>query len=213
MEKVFYYLYFHITFFSKVQKVKKINNLTDTIKFFREAIKTLKTSGTVMPSSSFLAKKMLQNIHFDSADIIVELGPGNGAITKFILRKLHPTATLICFEINENFHKTLSEIKHSQLIVLKSSAENLEEELLRLGIHEVNYIVSSLPLTIIPEKITNVILSQSYQVLKPNGTFTQYQYSLSYFKKLKQFFRHSISLKFELLNFPPAFIYLCKKVG
>lgn len=156
---------------------------------------------------------MLQNIHFDSADIIVELGPGNGAITKFILQKLHPTATLICFEINENFHKTLSEIKHSQLIVLKSSAENLEEELLRLGIHEVNYIVSSLPLTIIPEKITNVILSQSYQVLKPNGTFTQYQYSLSYFKKLKQFFRHSISLKFELLNFPPAFIYLCKKVG
>ena len=173
----------------------------------------MKTSGTIIPSSRFLVKKMLHEIDFSKADVIVELGPGNGVITKNILKKLHATAILICFEINENFHKTLSEIKHSQLIVLKSSAENLEEELLKLGIHEVNYIVSSLPLTIIPEKITNVILSQSYQVLKPNGTFTQYQYSLSYFKKLKQFFRHSISLKFELLNFPPAFIYLCKKVG
>jgi phospholipid N-methyltransferase len=187
--------------------------LTDTIKFFKEAIKTLKTSGTVMPSSSFLAKKMLQNIYFASADIIVELGPGNGAITKFILRKLHPTATLICFEINDNFHKTLTKIKHSQLIVLKVSAENLKEELHKLGVSEVNYIISSLPLTIIPEKITDVILTQSYQVLKPNGTFTQYQYSLSNLKKLKLFFRNSISLKFEFLNFPPAFIYLCKKVG
>ncbi len=186
--------------------------MTDTIKFFKEAVKTLKTSGTVMPSSSFLAKKMLQNIHFASADIIVELGPGNGAITKFILRKLHLTATLICFEINDNFYKTLIKIEHSQLIVIKASAENLNEELRKIGVSEVNYIISSLPLTIIPEKITDVILTQSYQLLKTNGTFTQYQYSLSNLKKLKLFFRDSISLKFELLNFPPAFIYLCKKV-
>ncbi|MDB4170579.1 ribosomal RNA adenine dimethylase [Polaribacter sp.] len=187
--------------------------MTDKIKFFKEAIRTLKTSGTVMPSSSFLAKKMLRNIHFASADIIVEFGPGNGAITKFILRKLNPTALLICFEINENFYKTLTEIKHSQLIVLKSSAENLEEELHKLGVSEVNYIISSLPLSMLPEKITDVILTQSYQVLRSNGTFTQYQYSLSNRKKLKLFFRNAISLKFEFLNFPPAFIYLCKKVG
>ena len=71
--------------------------MTDTIKFFKEATKTLKTSSTIIPSSFFLTKKMLQNIHFASADIIVELGPGNGAITKFILRKLHPTATINLF--------------------------------------------------------------------------------------------------------------------
>jgi phospholipid N-methyltransferase len=201
-------LYFHRGFLSKLQKINKLNNLTDTIKFFKEAVKTLKTSGTVMPSSSFLSKKMLQNIHFASADIIVELGPGNGAITKFILRKSHPTATLICFEINDNFYKTLIKIEHSQLIVIKASAENLNEELRKIGVSEVNYIISSLPLTIIPEKITDVILTQSYQLLKTNGTFTQYQYSLSNLKKLKLFFRDSISLKFELLNFPPAFIYL-----
>lgn len=186
--------------------------MTDTIKFFKEAIKTLKTSGTLMPSSSFLANTMLQNIHFASADIIVELGPGNGAITKFILRKLHPSATLICFEINDNFYEILAKIEHSQLIVLKASAENLEEELMKLGVSEVNYIVSSLPLTIIPEQITDVILTQSYQVLKPNGTFTQYQYTLSNLKKLKIYFKDSISLKFEFLNFPPAFIYFCKKL-
>ena len=96
--------------------------------------------------------------------------------------------------------------------MIKASAENLNEELRKIGVSEVNYIISSLPLTIIPEKITDVILTQSYQLLKTNGTFTQYQYSLSNLKKLKLFFRDSISLKFELLNFPPAFIYLCKKV-
>ncbi|MDA9339379.1 methyltransferase [Polaribacter sp.] len=186
--------------------------MTDTIKFFKEAIKTLKTSGTIMPSSSFLAKKMLQNIHFASADFIVELGPGNGAITKFILKKLHPKALLICFEINNEFYKALTKITHSQLIVINASAENLEEELHKLGVYEVNYIISSLPLTIIPEKITAAILNQSYKLLKKNGTYNQYQYSLTYRKKLTAFFRDSISIKFELLNFPPAFIYFCKKV-
>lgn len=188
-----------------------MNTLTDRIKFFKVAVKTLKTSGTIMPSSSFLAKRMLQNIDFASADFIVELGPGNGVITKFILRKLHPEAKLICFEINDNFYNDLKEIQHSQLILIKASAEKIEEELQKLGISEVNEIISSLPLTIIPKKITDVILKQSYKVLKRKGTFIQFQYSLTYLKKLKVFFKDSISLKFEFLNFPPAFIYFCKK--
>jgi phospholipid N-methyltransferase len=187
--------------------------LTDRIKFFKEAIKTLKTSGTVMPSSRFLAKKMLQNINFSTTDLIVELGPGNGAITKVILKKLHPKAKLVCFEINDNFYEYLSELKHPQLIVIKASAENIVIELQKLGFSKANYIISSLPLTIIPEDVTNVILKQSHKVLHPDGTFTQYQYSLTYFKKLKSVFKDTISLKFEFLNFPPAFIYFCKKVG
>ena len=41
--------------------------------------------------------------HIFKADVIVELGPGNGAITKYITENLSPTARLICFEINDNF--------------------------------------------------------------------------------------------------------------
>lgn len=186
--------------------------MTNRIKFFKEALTNLHTLGTVTPSSRFLAKKMLQKIDFTNAKVLVEFGPGNGAITKFILKNLSPEATLICFEINDNFFIQLKELNHPQLIVIKASAENIDIELKRLNFNKACHIVSSLPLTIIPEVISDEILEKSFKTLAKNGTFIQYQYSWSYFKKLKKVFKESISLKFEPLNLPPAFIYHCKKV-
>jgi phospholipid N-methyltransferase len=186
--------------------------LSSRIKFFKEALKNIKTLGTVTPSSRFLSKRMIKHIDFSKADVIVELGSGNGAITKFILERLSSKAILICFEINANFHQQLVALQHPQLIALKVSAENIETELQKLKIKQVNYIISSLPFTIIPEEISDEILEKSFKVLIKNGTFIQYQYSLTYFKKLKRVFKESISLGFEPLNLPPAFIYSCKKV-
>ncbi|WP_166383303.1 class I SAM-dependent methyltransferase [Polaribacter sp. 11A2H] len=187
--------------------------MNNRINFLKESIKNLKTLGTVTPSSRFLAERMLKGIDFSKVEVLVELGPGNGAITKLILQKLPANATLICFEINDNFYKELSQIENKQLIVVKSSAEKIEEELKKLNFNKTCHIISSLPLTIIPEEVTDEILEKSFHVLADNGTFIQFQYSLTYFKKLKNVFNQSISLGFEPLNFPPAFVYHCKKVG
>jgi phospholipid N-methyltransferase len=186
--------------------------LSSRINFLKEALKNINTLGTITPSSRFLSKRMLREINFSKAEVIVELGPGNGAITKHILENLSPKSILICFEINDNFYRQLKQIQHPQLIVLKASAEKITDELKKLNFHQVNYIISSLPLTIIPDKISDKILEKSFEVLEENGSFIQYQYSLSYFKKLKSVFKESISLEFEPLNIPPAFIYRCKKV-
>ncbi|SDR66373.1 Phospholipid N-methyltransferase [Polaribacter sp. KT25b] len=186
--------------------------MSSRIKFLKEAVKNIKTLGTVTPSSRFLSKRMLREINFSNADVIVELGPGTGAITKYILDNLSPKAILICFEINDNFYQQLHKLEHPQLIILKASAEKIVDELKKLQIHQVNYIISSLPLTIIPDEISSEILERSFEVLEENGNFIQYQYSLSYFRKLKNVYKESISLEFEPLNIPPAFIYRCKKV-
>lgn len=154
---------------------------------------------------------MLEDINFSTAKIIVELGPGNGAITRQILKKMHPKTTLICFEINDAFYNELLKIEHPQLIVIKKSAEKINEELSKLGFNKADYIVSSLPLTIIPKEISHNILCISNNILGKNGVFIQYQYSLTYYKKLKTVFGKNISLSFELLNFPPAFVYKCAK--
>ena len=184
--------------------------MTSKINFFKEAVKNIKTLGTIAPSSRFLSKRMLKGIDFSNTHTIVELGPGNGAITKYILKNLSPEATLICFEINENFYQQLQELQHPQLIVLKVSAEKIVDELKKLNIVKVNCVISSLPLRLIPEEISAEILHKSFKILSANGTFIQYQYSLSYYKKLKKVFKESISLEFEPLNIPPAFIYRCK---
>ena len=172
----------------------------------------MKTAGTVAPSSRFLAKKMLSKIDFSTSKVIVELGAGNGAITHHILKKIAPDSHLVCFEVNEDFYSGLSKIDHPQLTVLKVSAEKIHIELEKLGHANACHIVSSLPLTIIPNEISDVILRNSLQVLHPEGTFIQYQYSLTYYKRLKEVFKDSISMDFEFFNFPPAFIYRCRKL-
>lgn len=183
------------------------------IDFFKVAVKNLKTSGTIAPSSRFLAKKMVKNIDFSTSKVLVELGPGNGAITNYILKKISPETQLICFEVNEEFYNHLQKINHPQLTVLKASAEDIEIELKKLGYSKACHIISSLPLSIIPKEISHTILKNSLNSLEKNGTYIQYQYSLTYYKYLKSVFRDAISLDFEVLNIPPAFVYRCKKLN
>lgn len=192
--------------------MKNEKTLTTKLLFAKEAIKNYKTSGTIIPSSRFLAHKMLKRIDFSTSNVIVELGPGNGAFTKEILKKLKPNTLLICFEINDAFYDELSLINHPQLKVIKASAEFLDVELEKIGIKSVDYIVSSIPLSILPKPLSKIILQQSHKVLKQNGFFIQFQYSLFYYKELKNIFsKKNISLAFEAINFPPAFVYYCSK--
>ncbi|WP_299675973.1 class I SAM-dependent methyltransferase [uncultured Tenacibaculum sp.] len=182
------------------------------LNFFKEAVLAAKTSGTITPSSRFLAEKMLKGINFNETNLIVELGAGNGIITKHILKKLKPNNHLISFEINETFYQELQKINHPQLTILNTSAEFIIDEIEKKGYKNVDCIVSSLPLSIIPKPISKNILDESYKALNTNGNFVQFQYSLDYFKKFKKLFgKENVSLKFEPLNIPPAFIYKCTK--
>lgn len=164
-----------------------------------------------MPSSRFLVSRLLAPINFSKAKVIVEFGPGNGKITKEILKQLQPNAILISFEINENFYNSLLKINDSRFKVIASSAENVQEVLNNHGFEKADYIISSLPLTNIPRRISQSILENAYNALKANGMFIQYQYSLTYFKTLKGIFNGHLKLSFEALNIPPAFVYRCKK--
>lgn len=179
--------------------------------FFREVIKNYKTSGTIVPSSRFLARRMLKPIDFSNAEVIVELGPGNGAITKHILKRMYSKTTLVCFEINPVFYDELLKINHPQLIVLQKSAENIRAELKKLGFDSADYILSSLPLSILPKEIPNNILEESKKSLQNGGMFIQYQYTLIYYGIVKKIFNNNLALEVEFLNFPPAFVYICKK--
>ena len=181
------------------------------VAFFKEAIKSIKTSGAFIPSSRFLVKKILMDIDFSTSEVIVEYGPGNGTITKEILKKLKPSAILICFEINETFLLDLRKIENKQLIVLNASAENVKEEIEKLGFTKVDNFISSLPLAILPKELSKLIVEKSYAVLQENGRFVQYQYSTQFLKQFKAIFSKKIVLKFEPLNLPPALIYICEK--
>ena len=78
--------------------------INDSINLMRN----IKTTGTITPSSRVLIKHLLSPVDFNTARCIVELGPGNGCITRALLQRMHADSTLLCFELNPEFATRLS---------------------------------------------------------------------------------------------------------
>lgn len=173
-------------------------------------IKSFKTSGTITPSSKVLIKTLLAPIDFESARCIVELGPGNGCVTRSILERMHPDCILICFEVNSDFVEQLSAFDDSRLRVVNACASSIKTILDELQIIEADHIVSSLPLALIDDRVVTSILASVTANLREGGRFLQYQYSLSSYADLKPIFS-DVKLDFTFRNMPPAFVYECIK--
>lgn len=151
---------------------------------------------------------MVDPIDFTKVKCIVEFGPGTGNITTELLSRMPKDAILLAFEINEEFCKILLEIKDPRLKIIRDSAENLEKYLKEYSIERVDYIVSSLPMAMIPNSIVKNILDVVKKVLMAKGLFIQYQYSLNAYRKLKNTFK-KVELNFTPMNLPPAFVFIC----
>ncbi len=171
-------------------------------------IKNFRTSGTVMPSSPRLVKRLLDGVEFATARHIVELGPGDGCVTREILQRMRPDARLISLEVNPVFVEQCRSIPDHRLTVRQACASNLPAILHEEGISEVDAVVSSLPLGLMEDDLVDRILEGSHASLRPHGRFVQYQYSLSRYANVRTLYP-SVALGFTPLNVPPAFVYTC----
>jgi len=179
--------------------------------FIKQFWKEKKMVGAMAPSSRFLAQKMLANIDFNEAKVIIELGPGTGVFTDKILDKMSADAVLLVFELNEIFCNQLQKrITDKRAHIIFDSAEKIEYYLAQYELDKADVVVSSLPLANFPQDIRDSVLKASHNSLKPVGKYIQFQYSLQSKKHIKKVF-DDISIDFTPLNFPPAFVYTCNK--
>ena len=167
--------------------------------------------GAVSPSSKFLMRKMLTNINFKSAKIIVEFGPGTGVFTREIVSRMEPDCKLIVFELHEEFFKKLTAEFHDNpsVILRNESAENIGSVLKNHDFSHADVVISSLPLANFPGELIDSILKNSVSALSKNGKYIQFQYSLTSRKYLQKYF-NSVQINFTARNIPPAFIYTCE---
>jgi len=178
--------------------------------FFKEAIGSLKTSGTVKPSSKYLIRNCLKGIDYSRAETIIEFGTGNGCFTREIAKNMRPNTSLYSFEVNQKFHAYSSREFQTQknVQILNRSALDFDKVLREDSVSQVDYIISSLPLTLFKKSDTQTILSKVSTYLKKEGCFVQYQYSLSNYLQLRRAF-DAIHIGVTIRNFPPAVIYTC----
>src|SRR5712664_1762367 len=102
--------------------------------FARNFFRHPRMLGSIVPSSRFLIKQLLQPINWARALVIVEYGPGVGGITAEVLRHMRPDATLIAIEMNPDFVKYLrGAFTDERLRVVEGSAVSVDEILRRFG--------------------------------------------------------------------------------
>ena len=59
--------------------------------------------GSVVPSSAFLCRRLVNQIDWRTARRVVELGPGVGTLSRFILDRIESGASLTLAEKNPEF--------------------------------------------------------------------------------------------------------------
>jgi phospholipid N-methyltransferase len=177
------------------------------IAFLRESLKNIKTVGTVTRSSKFLCKEMIEPVDFKKADVIVELGAGDGVVTEHILNRMKPGAKLFSFEVSEAFCDLLRDKfkEDKRVVIVEESAANIAAVLNSYGIQQADYIISALPFVSLPDELGLEIVTACKNVLKPRGLYIQIHYSLLLKKMYKKVFGN-VDVSFVPLNIPPAFV-------
>jgi phospholipid N-methyltransferase len=182
----------------------------DVLLFARNFFRHPRMLGSIVPSSRFLIKQLLEPINWGRARVIVEYGPGVGTITAEVLRQLRSDATLIAIEMNPDFVRHLSgSLNDRRLRVVEGSAEQVDEILRRFGFTRADYIISGIPFSTIPAPVREQILRKTCDVLEPGGAFLVYQFSTRVLQDLKRVFGY-VGRRFQPLNVLPAHLFICQ---
>lgn len=171
-----------------------------------ELYSNLNTTGALTFSSKALVNKMLSYADIENSKLILELGGGDGSITQGIIDRLSPDAELLVFEINRSFCDAMEKLfPLPNVRIICDSAENIDQY-----IHgrKVDYVLSSLPFSLISKEATDQILINTKNALSEKGKFIQICYSYLLKKLFGKYFS-KVGAKFTIRNLPPAFVMIC----
>lgn len=175
--------------------------------FFLAWLRRPRQTASIMPSSRFLAYKMVRDID-PAGGRVIELGGGTGAFTREILAAGLPPEKLEVAEINAAFARGL-ERQFPRVDVIRHRAESISAHVSgeKGGYQRV---ISGLPMLAMKPETQRAILEEAFALLANDGMFVQFTYSAR--SPVNRHVLESLGLVAvragqTLLNFPPATIF------
>src|SRR4051812_25942853 len=148
--------------------------------FWKVSRRHFRTTGAVLPSSPFLAKALVAPLAGPRLPAyILEVGPGTGAVTKAISRRMRPGDRLDAVELNPLFAERLRhriavepffDDHRDDIAVIESAVEELPGEAVY------DFIVSGLPFNNFPSTLVRRIFRAYSRLLKPGGVLSYFEY-------------------------------------
>ena len=142
--------------------------IKENIDFIYQFIDKPKSVGALIPSSKFLTKNILSYTDLTKKNlVIVEYGPGSGTFTREIVKGMKESDTLIVIEQNKIFAKRLREqlAGAKNVFIHQDCVTNTSKILKRANIDRVDYIISGIPFSSIPKKMTEDILENTKKIM------------------------------------------------
>jgi len=150
--------------------------------FFREYREHLKQTGSIIPSSRFLARALASEMARPRGPArILEVGPGTGPATLELARNLQPGDQLDCVELNDRFVAWLQrrldtepifQEHRQQIRLIHGPVEQVAGE----GVYD--FIVSGLPLNAFPFDLVKEIFRVFKRLIRPGGSLSYFEYML-----------------------------------
>jgi phospholipid N-methyltransferase len=186
--------------------------MNENLQFLQAFLKNPAKVGAIAPSSPELAAEMLQGSEPDDQNIVLELGVGTGAITRFLEGVIPDKRSYLGLELDEGLVRSLNH-KFPDLNIVCGSAADAYSIHKDSGLGKVRYLVCCLPFVSLPKEVSDNVLVEIEKFMEEGCELRIFQYAHGYFLppaiKLRELLktRYGKSKRSPLIlkNVPPAF--------
>nr|WP_300009084.1 methyltransferase domain-containing protein [Pseudonocardia sp.] len=174
--------------------------------------------GAVAPSSRRLASVLASIVPRDGAPVVVELGPGTGAVSAVIAGRLPTGARHLAVELDPDMVSYLNRTLPA-LEVVPGDARDLGRILTERGLDRADAVICGLPWALFPDEVQADVLGEVARAIGDTGAFTTFAYLQGMALPAARRFRATLRARFDEVlvsatvwrNVPPAFVYVCRR--
>lgn len=186
--------------------------MNENIQFLQAFLKNPAKVGSITPSSPELAQNMIAGIDPGPENVVLELGVGTGAITKFLQDMVPDDRSYLGIELDRDLVRSLRR-KYPDMQIARGNAQEAKTIHERSGLGKVGSIICCLPFVSLPNEVGEKILLEVDKFMQHGCTFRTFQYAHGYYFpsaiKLREFMRarYGKSKRSPLIvkNVPPAY--------
>lgn len=186
--------------------------MNENLQFLQAFLKNPLKVGAIAPSSPELAAEMLQGIEPTDDNIVLELGVGTGAITRFLRDVIPSRESYLGIELDGDLVKTLNR-NFPDLNIIQGNAAEAYSIHASSGLGKVRYVICCLPFVSLPKEVSEAVLAEITRFMDEGCELRIFQYAHGYFLppaiKLREFLKNrygkSRRSPLVLKNVPPAY--------
>ena len=181
--------------------------------FLKENITENRQTWAILPSSNFLAKKMVKKSDIENSEVIIEFWAWSWAFTEYIFQYSEDFINkkkIFIIEKDEDFYNLLiKKFPDYKQFIYNIDVLDIEKLFKENNIKKIDLIISWLPFKSLHKNIFDYLVTDLFpKFFKKNTKFIHFSYFNNFSKTLEKTF-HKVWCEKCLLNIPSAYVFDC----